>query len=211
MYCGRWIIRGGDARANADRRIQQPLRSDAYSFTNGHTRRPAGGPRDWQGSPPQPHSGQQLPITLTLKLGTTEVNYPVETTDASGFFTVSVESLPPGLYEWRAKGRKYMANSGAVQLDGSNRRSNVRTFKRSNVLTTVEMGIMRAGDGNNDNLVNSADFNIMRNTFGLTLGDVGYDERGDFNNDDIVNAGDFNMLRQNFGGGGSEPLGVSGP
>ena len=54
----------------------------------------------WQGPPAQPNSLQQLPITLTLRLGTTEVNYPAQTTDAGGFFTVSVDSLS-GTYNWQ--------------------------------------------------------------------------------------------------------------
>src|SRR5438874_777913 len=40
----------------------------------------------WQGRPAQPNALHQLPITLTLKSAITEVNYPVQTTDASGFF-----------------------------------------------------------------------------------------------------------------------------
>src|ERR1043165_3521332 len=56
----------------------------------------------WQGRPTQPNARQQFPITLTLKLGATEINYPVQTTDANGFFTVSVDGLPNGTYHWGA-------------------------------------------------------------------------------------------------------------
>src|SRR5207248_2680629 len=52
----------------------------------------------WQGRPAQPNTLQQLPITLTLTSGATEVNYPVQTTDASGFFTVPVTTLSNGTY-----------------------------------------------------------------------------------------------------------------
>src|SRR5205823_2963885 len=62
----------------------------------------------WQGRAAQPNALQQLPITLTLKSGTTEVNYPVQNTDASGFFT-QVITLPNGAYNWRVKGPKYLA------------------------------------------------------------------------------------------------------
>src|SRR5205085_1348477 len=48
---------------------------------------------DWQGRPAQPDPLQQLPITLTLKSGSTEINYTGLTTDASGYFTVSVDGL----------------------------------------------------------------------------------------------------------------------
>ena len=49
----------------------------------------------WQGAPAQPNARQQQPITLTLKSGTSETNYPSQTTDASGSFTVSVGHLAP--------------------------------------------------------------------------------------------------------------------
>src|SRR5207247_517029 len=39
----------------------------------------------WQGPSPYPGLRQQLPITLTLKLGATEVNYPAQATDSGGF------------------------------------------------------------------------------------------------------------------------------
>src|SRR5439155_24359365 len=65
----------------------------------------------WQGRPVQPHVLQQLPIPLTMKLGTIEVNYPSQNTDSSGFFTVSLGSLANGTYTWRVKGPKFLANS----------------------------------------------------------------------------------------------------
>src|SRR5207237_1417126 len=57
----------------------------------------------WQGRPFQPNPLQQLPITLTLKAGTTEVNYPAQTTDTRGFFTFTVGGMS-GIYTWRVKG-----------------------------------------------------------------------------------------------------------
>ncbi len=151
----------------------------------------------WQGPPAQPNARQQQPITLTLKLGTTEVNYPSQNTDASGFFTVSLGSLPTGAYGWRVKGPKYLAGSGVVNLVGA-------------PSTQVEMGLMRAGDANNDNLVSVADANVVRRTFGLCIGDVGYDGRGDFDNSNCISVVDFNLLRGNFGFGGAPPIGVRG-
>src|SRR5207249_2792942 len=99
----------------------------------------------WQGRPAQPNALQQLPITLTLKSAAGETNYPVQTTDASGFFTVSVTGLPNGLYLWRVKGPKFLANAGSVNMTGA-------------LVTNVEMGLMLAGDSNDDNRVNSVDF-----------------------------------------------------
>jgi hypothetical protein len=143
----------------------------------------------WQGAPAQPNARQQQPITLTLKLGGTEVNYPAQNTDSSGFFTVTVGSLPNGNYNWRVKGPRFLANVGEVALSGS-------------AQTNAEFGLMRAGDANDNNIVNALDFNMLRTAFG-TANDL----RTDFNNDGITNASDFNLLRGNFGLGGPGPIG----
>lgn len=151
----------------------------------------------WQGRLNQPNNLQRLPITLTLKSATTEINYPTQNTDASGFFTVTQGSVPDGSYVWRVKGPKYLASIGAVYLSG-------------NSSTPLEIGLMRAGDANNDNVVNALDFNVLRGTFGKTFGQPGYDDRADFNGDLVVNAGDFNLLRGNFGLGGPPPIRMGG-
>src|SRR4051794_36325782 len=117
------------------------------------------------------HALQQVPVTLTLKLGTTEVNYPAQTTDATGHFTVSVGGLPAGNYAWRVKGSKWLANSGTAPL----------TLGRSRApMISVEMGLLRAGDCDNNNVVNLIDFNILKLTFGRSIGDPLYDDRADF-------------------------------
>jgi hypothetical protein len=147
----------------------------------------------WQGRPAQPHALQQLPITITLKLGTTEVNYASQVTDPRGNFTVPVGTLASGTYNWRVKGPKYLANSGSVVLSGS-------------TVTWTDMGLMKAGDANNDNIVSVLDFNILKTTFGKQTGDPGYDDRADFTGDQIVSILDFNLLKGNFGIGGAPPL-----
>lgn len=152
----------------------------------------------WQGPPAQPNARQQLPVTLTLKLGGTEVNYPVQNTDATGFFTVSVNGLSSGQYNWRTKGPRYLANSGLVMLSGE-------------TIVNLEMGLMRSGDATDDNVVNSSDFIILKNSFGRSLGDLGYDGRADFNNDNVVNTQDFNLLKINFGQGGAAPINPGPP
>jgi hypothetical protein len=165
----------------------------------------------WQGRPTQPNALQQLPITLTLKLGTSEITYPPQTTDSSGYFTLSVAGLPDGTYGWRVKGPSgtspitdtnstpgFLANSGNVSLTGA-------------ALTSAEMGLMKAGDCNNDNVVSALDFNILKNAFGKSVGLPGYDNRADFTGDGAVSVLDFNLLKGNFGQGGSPPLGPGSP
>ncbi len=144
----------------------------------------------WQGRPPAPHAWNQLPLTLTLQMGATIVSYPNQTTDASGFFTVPVSTLPNGVYTWWVKGPQYLAAGGTVQLTGA-------------PVTQQAMGQQRAGDVNNDNLVDITDFSLLRATFGLTCGDGGYDGRADFTGDCLVDVTDFSLLRGNFGQAGA--------
>jgi hypothetical protein len=151
----------------------------------------------WQGRPPQPNALQQLPITVTLKSNSTEVNYPARTTDSSGFFTVTLGNLPSGSYGIRVKNPKYLANSGNVIITGG-------------TTTHAELGLMRAGDADDNNIVNVSDFNIMKAAFGKANGDPGYDDRADFTGDQIVNIADFNLVKLNFGTGGAPPLRPTG-
>jgi photosystem II stability/assembly factor-like uncharacterized protein len=152
----------------------------------------------WQGRPAPPNSRLQVPVTLTLKSGATEVNYEPQYTDPYGFFTVTVSGMT-GPYSWRVDdattslhSARYLANLGAINLNGD-------------PITQAGFGVMRAGDATNDNIVNSSDFVIVRNSFGCSP--IQCDERADFNGDTLVNSGDFNLLRTNFGTSGSPPLG----
>jgi hypothetical protein len=150
----------------------------------------------WQAIP-QNNSRSILPLTLTLKMGAVEVNYPRQTTEAMGFFTVSVAGLPNGTYQWRVQGPDavpggenragFLARSGAVTLAGGPQ-------------TNLENGTMKGADANNDDVVNVLDFNILKNSFGqagITL--------GDFDNNTVANSTDFNILKGNFGVGGAPP------
>ncbi len=146
----------------------------------------------WQGRPSQPDPLHQLPITLTLHSGATAVTYPNLTTDAGGVFTVPVGLLPAGEYAWWVKGPQYLATAGSLQLTGA-------------PVTQQEMGLQRAGDVNNDNIVDIVDFTLLRAGFGQGCGDPGYDGRADFTGNCLVDIVDFTLLRANFGQAGPPP------
>ncbi len=152
----------------------------------------------WQGST-QPDPKQVQPLTLTLFMSgpvISRVDSPNLTTSASGVFTMSVSTLYPGTYQWRVKGRRSLANSGSLVLPPNG--------------SAVEMGLMRVGDANDDNVVNAGDFNILKGQFGQS----GSNLAADFNNDGAVGAQDFNLLKGNFGQSGSPdlcPMCPSGP
>lgn len=148
----------------------------------------------WQGRPAQPNALQQLPITLTLQLasGGPLHTFPNNTTDSNGLFTVGVATLPTGSYNWWVKGPQFLAASGTVTLSGASS-------------TQAEMGLMKVGDVNNDNIVDIADFGVMRGTFGKSCGNPTFDPRADLNGDCTVDIGDFSLLRANFGQSGVPP------
>jgi hypothetical protein len=115
------------------------------------------------------------------------------TTDAHGVFTATLDNPPAGVYQWRVKGSKYLANSGTVTLSGA-------------IITPLEVGMLRVGDADNNNTVNVADFNITKITFGKGVGDPGYDDRADFDGNRIINVADFSLLKNTFGQGGAPPI-----
>ena len=71
--------------------------------------------------------------------------------------------------------------------------------------TSQEMGLLRAGDMDDSNLVDITDFTLLRATFGKACGDAGYDGRADFTGDCLVDISDFTLLRANFGQAGPSP------
>jgi hypothetical protein len=74
-------------------------------------------------------------------------------------------------------------------------------------VTNLEAGFMRAGDCNDDGVVNTVDFSIMRNSFGKSTGQLGYDDRADFSGDSVVNAVDVAIHKSSFGQTSAPPVG----
>jgi hypothetical protein len=147
--------------AITDTPTDTPSNTPSNTATNTATRTPTNTPIPagvlvahvvWQARGTQPSSLQQMPITLTLKSGATEVNYPIQVTDPSGFFTTTVSTLPPGTYNWRVKGPSYLSTAGVVTMPGGT--------------TNLEMGLQKAADINGDDVVNSTDFTTLKNNFG---------------------------------------------
>jgi hypothetical protein len=120
------------------------------------------------------------------------------TTDDSGYFTVTVDTLPAGDYYWRVKDPKYLAASGSVTLTGA-------------TASNAEMGLQLAGDCDDNNVISATDFSVLRNTYGKTVGEIGYDDRADFTGEQVVNVNDFALLRGNFNTGGAPGIHPRGP
>ncbi len=185
-----WYIEGSGYMSGTLKRIvgpgaPTPTRTPTgAAFLIGHV--------TWQGRPAQPNAAQSLPITLTLRAGSGPYHDYATTTDTYGFFTVTLGGLSTGNYAWRVKSPQYLAASGSVALAGG--------------INRAELGLQLAGDASNDNCVTVTDFNILRNTFGRSLGDPGYDPRADFTGDNTIAVGDFNLLKLNMGTCGAMPI-----
>ncbi len=192
-----WYIEGGGYITGTLKRIVGPATTPTATNTPISTPTPFDqehliGHVVWQGRPAQPSSNQSLPVTMTLRSSGGMYFDFAATTDPYGFFTITVGLLPNGNYTWRAKGPQYLATMGNVTITDSN--------------VQLDLGAQTVGDVNADNCVGASDFNIMRNTFGRSVGDPGYDARADFTGDNTVNVPDFNLLKINYGLCGAPPI-----
>jgi hypothetical protein len=147
----------------------------------------------WEGRAEQPDALQIMPITVHLRQVDTDPGYETEleaVTDEKGYLLLQLGPLSPGLYEWRAKGAQYLSNSGLVTIGQSQ-------------ITTVDMGLMRPGDINKDNVVSARDFSALTGSFGKKAGDTGYVAEADFTGDDAVTIRDFTLLASHYGQAGN--------
>lgn len=141
----------------------------------------------WEGIAQPNANNVGLTGTLSLCVGGSAQNYGI-TTNLSGAFTVTT-GLANGTYNYQLKGGRQLATNGALTLAGGS--------------ASPEMGTQRAGDADNNNLVDAVDFNILKGSFGRAVGDPNYVAAADFNNDAVVDALDFNLLKGTFGQAGA--------
>jgi hypothetical protein len=89
-------------------------------------------------------------------------------------------SIPAGSYNWQVKTYTSLSNAGTLTLTGGT--------------TNQEMGTLRGGDANNNNVVNTTDFNLLKANFNIPNSNP----FADFNRDGVVNTTDFNIIKSNF-------------
>lgn len=190
---------------------QTPSRTGTPTLTRTRTRTPTPAPTssitptpgqrlvvhvNWQGRTPGT-AAYSVPLSITLAGTSTLTEYPPTNTDVQGYLTATVGGMSPGTYGIRVKSPvKYLASCAQVYLPGAGD-------------VPVELGTMRAGDADGDNVVTAFDFNILKISMGKICGDPGYDDRADFSGECLVDGVDFNLLKISFGSAGCDP--VSGP
>jgi hypothetical protein len=112
------------------------------------------------------------------------------TTTADGAYTL--ERISPGTYDLAAKGSKWLKMSQPnVIVTGGN-------------TATVDFTGSKGGDANDSNSVNIQDLNILKGSYGKSIGQAGYDTRADFNKSGSVNLLDLNILKSNYGQSGAQ-------
>jgi hypothetical protein len=135
---------------------------------------------------PAPHVSWSVPVTFSLYAAGQPAPslLATPTTDQSGVFTLTM-GTSPGSYNACVKNRHTLQAHVPVTLTWG-----------TNVLN---LGTLKEGDANNDNVVSILDFSVLASTFGKCAGTGGYDDRPDFNEDDCVTILDFSSLASNFG------------
>ncbi len=103
---------------------------------------------------------------------------------SDGSYTLS--PVPAGTYHVAIKAAKWLQVA--------------KTFNPASANPTAFNATLLAGDGNNDNSVDSSDFTLLIGAFNsdVTIPGSGYDPQADFNGDGSVDSSDFTLLIGNF-------------
>ena len=123
------------------------------------------------------------------------------TADRKAKFTVtdiSPELIPSGVYDLRVNGVGASSDLVSdVTIDTSGDAPGSLP-----VTVSVDFGIMRSGDLNGDNVVDSADLSALKSGFGKANGDPAFNPTADLNGDRVVDVQDFSLLTANLNGVG---------
>ena len=123
------------------------------------------------------------------------------TADRKAEFTVtdiSAELIPSGIYDLRVNGVGALSDLVSdVTIDTSGEAPGSLP-----VTVSVDFGIMRSGDLNGDNVVDSADLSALKSSFGDVKGNAAFNPTADLNADRVVDVQDFSLLTANLNGVG---------
>lgn len=125
------------------------------------------------------HSSTATALRIYQTGTTTQVFQKLDiATDATGSASITISGVAAGNYDYKIKVNDYLVKA-------------ITNTGLSNPLT-LDFGILKAGDLNDDNIVNSLDFSLLISKWGLT------DIAADINQDGIVNTVDFSFLNTNW-------------
>jgi len=136
---------------------------------------------DWTVDP----AGTPIVVEIYDDAGTTLLETRSTLLGTAGAFSVGT-SLASGTYDVKVKGPKWL------------RRLADDVVFTSSGASGVALSLIN-GDVDNNNAVDSDDFDALVATFGLQAGDPNYDSRADLTGGGLVDSDDFDVLIKNFG------------
>ncbi|MBC7234017.1 MAG: hypothetical protein H5T68_12340 [Chloroflexi bacterium] len=138
-----------------------------------------------RGHPSPPHPSYAITVTVSLyPVGCPYPDIRSVQTDSLGRFSVC--HVTPGDYDIVVKAYNTLAN----RLNG------VQVTREG---ASVDLGLLCAGDANNDNRVDLADFSLLAAAYGTCRGNAAFDHRTDFSGDGCIDLLDFSLLAAHFG------------
>lgn len=126
---------------------------------------------------------QTLTVTLRAPGTTTVVDTKTATRQGSGYF--SCRFTQRGTYDVCIKGSTWL-------------RKKVGTVTLNDTWGTYVSGVLKNGDCNGDNVVNTDDYTIISGSYDKSSGDSGFDPRADLNQDGIVGTDDYLAVSSSF-------------
>lgn len=94
-------------------------------------------------------------------------------------------------------------------IKGPSQIDTASTFVMSPTETVLNSNLpvlLLSGDINEDNVINSTDYTVVKNLFGTTSASSGWNERADINKDGVVNSLDLGLVSKNTGKTGASGL-----
>lgn len=155
----------------------------------------------------RPTNNQTAKIFIGIATGSPTTNptyllsFTVDLPSSGAFSGLSLAGLTAGdTYTAYIKGPAQIATSSAFVMNSAV--SNLNSGESVTLLT---------GDLNDDNIINSADFTILRNVYGSTPASENWNANADFNLDSVVNTYDLAYIIKNMGQTGNSGTWVSTP
>lgn len=138
----------------------------------------------------QSYVGSESGLQFVYELRDATTNTLIETQTLTGLGAGNTFSLntnqPAGTYKLRIRGiNRFLASSQTITVTATG-------------ISGLSYTLLN-GDASPDNVVGTADFNVIRAAWGALPTDPNWNEAADLNGDGVVGTADFNILRSNWG------------
>ena len=140
-------------------------------------------------------SGTLLFDGITAVAPPQNVTFELRPMDNSGNFNRTLSVPPTGEFNLSVPPKNFTVHIKADKYLAKNIDADVTTGSASGLKVKLQ-----AGDSNNDNVVDIADFGALVNAYNsdITIPKSGYDAHADFNSDGIVDIADFGLLVNSY-------------